>query len=120
MNRSNDQHAAWLRRGGVEPTDLLMRENRENALKEERDNSIQEITKARDHTLKGLKRNHKKRMSTIKRKIRQDRYAHRIKMCLPIALMFGLIAWYCFSHSDFIMGIWYVVGMLAFLAIVVV
>jgi len=42
------------------------------------------------------------------------------KFCPPITLLFSVLAWYSFCHSDgFIVGICYLVGAIAFLAMLV-
>lgn len=67
MKRSDEQYTTWLQCGGVEPNDILMRENRENALREARDSYIQEATEARDRNIKTILRDYSRRVNEIKR-----------------------------------------------------
>lgn len=115
IKQSDEQYAAWLRRGGVEPTDILMRENRGSALNEARESYIKAITEIRDHTIKVIVRDNNKRIRAIKRE-----GAHLcLKICPPIALVFGLMAWYSFAQGRFFMGMVSITGSLAFLALLV-
>ncbi len=113
--RSNEKYAAWLRRGEVEPNEILMRENQEDAINEARNSYIQEATEIRDHNIRLIIKDSRRRMNQIKRKGANL----RLRMCPPIALFFGLIAWYCFSQANIVLELAYSIGVFAFLVMLV-
>lgn len=113
--RSNEKYAAWLRRGGVEPNEILMRANQDDAINEAADSYIQEATEILDHNTRLILKNSHRRMNQIKR-----RGANlRLWTCLPIALLLGLVAWYCFSQANIVLGLAYSIGVFAFLGMLV-
>jgi hypothetical protein len=118
LKAADERYAAWLRRGGVEPNDILIRENRDNALNEARESFVQESVEIRDHNIGVILKDHNKRLNTIK-----CEGAHlRVWTCPPIALFFGLLAWYSFSRTGaegMMMGVIYGIGALAFLGMLV-
>ena len=116
LKRSDEEYAAWLRRGGVEPNDILMREHRPDAFREARDSFVREATEVRDQNVKVILREHRRRVNKLKRQGAKL----RMRVCPPIAALFGLLAWYNFTQAGgFVMGIISTVGALAFLAMLV-
>lgn len=112
LARSAEKYVAGLQKAGLKPSDRLARAVGRRAYREARDSLIQEATEVRDHNLKVIIREQAREMREIKRSSRRL----RTRVCLPIALAFGLLAWYSFSHTNVVMGICSVVGFLAFLA----
>lgn len=112
VKQAEARYVAWLRRGGVEPNEILMQEHRSQALQEAKDACLREINDIHHHNMKLLLREHQKRLNQIKRNSSWRRWL----MGLPIALLLGLLSWYCFHQAVPIMGTIFAVGALACLA----
>ncbi len=78
-----------------------------------RENRIREAMRVRDRNIERIVRSHEKRMNGIKRKSA----SLRLKVCLPLALLFGLIAWYGFSCSNWFAAWCYGASSLMFLMV---
>src|SRR5579859_2296869 len=116
MDRSAKRYVVGLQKAGLEPNDKLTRAMAERALAEARSDYGRTSAEVRDHNLKVIVKGHNRRMNAIKR----EGASLRLKTCLPIALVLGMLAWYNFGHpGGFWMGVCYLVGAFAFLAMLV-
>jgi hypothetical protein len=118
MERSAKKYVDGLERAGLEPNAKLTRVMAERALIEAREDYNRRAAETRHHNIGVIVGNHNRRMNEIKRS------GHKLRLwtCPPIAALFGFMAWYSFSHpgaAGIIMGVVYVFGALAFLAMLV-
>lgn len=115
IQRSNERYAAWLQRGGVEPNATLMLEHRATALQEAQEGYMQKLVEIQEHNIGVIRRQSERRIHAMKRRSA----TLRLKICLPLAFLFGLLAWYSFCFGgEFIVGLAALTSSLMFLTIV--
>ncbi len=112
MERAAAQFVDGLQWTGLEPNERLTRAVAERTIREARASYVREATDSRDQHIQEIISDHTRRMNAIKR----SGARLRLITCPPIALFFGLLAWYSFSQGGFVLDVCYVVGALAFLA----
>ncbi len=95
MHASAEKYVRGLQRAGLEPNNTLIRALAEMAVQEARGKYIQQLIETRDHNIRVILNNHRRRMNEIKR----EGAKLYLKICLPVALLFGLLACYSFAHA---------------------
>ena len=114
LRRSAEKYVSGLQKAGLRPNDRLTRAMAERAVQEAEGSYRQHAIETRDHNIQVIMDDHRKRMNQIRR----EGLFQSLKMCPPIILLFGGLAWYSFSHpGQFISGaVWFYAGAaLAFL-----
>ncbi|MGB8346582.1 MAG: hypothetical protein WCD86_16975 [Ktedonobacteraceae bacterium] len=112
MERSAAKYRHGLKRAGLQPNITLTNAMIEQAIEEGKEGYIREAEKVLDHNTRITVRNHRRQMN----KLMRQGSSLRMKVCPPIAALFGFMAWYSFSHAEYILAIVYAVGALVFLA----
>jgi hypothetical protein len=115
IQRSAEHYVEGLQQAGLEANPTLTRAMAERARAEAEQSYMQEAQATRDHNISQVMSNYHKRNNQIKR----ESARLRLWACPPIAILFGLMAWYSFSQYSIFLGILYVVGALAFLAMLI-
>ncbi len=118
IQRSADRYVEGLQQAGLEANPTLTRAMAERARAEAEQSYIQEAQATRDHNVSQVMSSYRQRNNQIKR----EGARLRLWTCPPIAALFGLMAWYSFSHpgaEGVIMGAIYSVGALAFLGMLI-
>jgi hypothetical protein len=118
MQSAAQRYVDGLNRAGLPPSERLTRAVARRAWHHARESYIQEAQAVRDHNISVIMQDHNRRMNEIKLR------GHRIRLwtCPPIALVFGVLAWYNFqSHlpDGFTVGIICAVFALAFLSMLI-
>lgn len=104
------------RQAGLSPNPTLTNAMAERAVQEATDSYVRETLEIRDHNIAVIVQEHRQRLNAIKRRGARQ----RLWTCPPIALCFGLMAWYSFTAGEgLLIGLCYLAGSLTFLAMLV-
>lgn len=115
IEQSAKKYMHGLQKAGLKPNPTLTRAVAERAVEEAHTSYVQEAHAIRDHNVKIILKDHKKRV----RQIRRSTHKRRLFCCLMIALFFAFLSWYNVSQGGFGEGVIYAIGSLSFLAMVV-
>ncbi len=115
IERAAQRYVDGVELAGIEASPTLTRAMAERAVREAVDSYEQETRETLDHNIGVILKDHNERMNEIKR------CGHRMRLwtCPPIAALLGLVSWYHFASGSVMMGVLFVVGSLAFLAMMI-
>jgi len=115
MQQAAKEHAKWISMLGLKPTTTLLRAISDREFERARDAYILEARLIHQQNIDQINKEHRRQLRQLKwRGIRL-----RWKVCPPITLLFAVISWYSFNHSNPEEGFIYAGTALAFLAMLV-
>lgn len=118
IERAAGRYLEAIQQTGLAPNDTLTRAIAEQTLHDAEASYTQEAAEIRDHNIEVILERHYRGMNAVKR----EGAKLRLITCPPIALLFGVLAWYSFQQSapaGVMMGLLLSIGSLAFLLMLV-
>ncbi len=117
LDQAADRYVQGLKRAGLRPNARLTKAVAERAAREAYDGYMRQLNEARNHDIQIILYAYHLQMKTLK----QESARLRLKVCLPLAALFGGLAWYSGTHSGFIAGssLLFALGVGVLLAVIV-
>lgn len=115
IDQEAKRYAEGVLQMGLQDSPRLKRAMSRRAIAMAERDYLERLAEVHDNNIKAILKEYHREESEIKR--RGARL--RLWLCLPSALLFGLIAWYNFNHGNTLMGIILYIGSMSFLAMFV-